>query len=93
MMLQTGITTRIAKPGDPVYFQTIFPIAQDNRIVIPMGIFVRGEIVSVRRPGRLSGRAELQLRVTSPTFRNGYVATVPAACAAASLGTRLRFKS
>lgn len=76
LMLQTGITTRTAKPGDSVYFQTTFPIAQENRIVIPMGTFVRGEIVSVKRPGRLKGRAELQMRITSLTFRNGYVVSL-----------------
>jgi hypothetical protein len=47
LMLQAGITTRTAKPGDAVYFQTTFPIAQDNRVVIPMGTFVRGELISV----------------------------------------------
>lgn len=78
LMLQSGITTRTAKPGDAVYFQTSFPIAQDNRIVIPMGTFVRGEIVSVKRPGRLKGRAELQMRITSLTFRNGYVVSLMA---------------
>jgi hypothetical protein len=72
LMLQAGITTRTAKPGDAVYFQTTFPIAQDNRVVIPMGTFVRGAIISVTRPGRLKGRAELQMRITSLTYRNGY---------------------
>jgi hypothetical protein len=78
LMLQAGITTRTAKPGDAVYFETTFPIAQDNRVVIPMGTFVRGEIVSVERPGRLKGRAELQMRITSLTYRNGYVVSLVA---------------
>jgi hypothetical protein len=73
LALQNGISTRNAKPGDSVYFQTTYPIAQDNRIVIPMGTFARAEVISVKRPGHFGGRAELQMRITSLTFVNGYV--------------------
>jgi hypothetical protein len=83
LVLQTGINTRTAKPGDSVYFQTVYPIAQNNRMVIPMGSFALGEVTSVKRPGRLNGRAELCMRITSITFPNGYV--VPLAAIPGSL--------
>ena len=78
LVLESGITTRTAKPGDSVYFQTTFPIAQDNRIVIPMGTFARAEVTEAKRAGHLKGRAELRMRITSLTFSNGYVASFAA---------------
>jgi hypothetical protein len=78
LVLENAISTRTAKPGDTVYFQTTYPIARDNRIVIPMGTFARAEIISIKRPGRLKGRAELQMRITSLTFSNGYVVSFAA---------------
>ena len=79
LSLQNGINTRTAKAGDSVYFQTIYPIAQNNRIVIPMGAYARGEVTSVTRPGRLKGRAELRMAITSITFPNGYIVSLVAA--------------
>src|SRR2546429_4300728 len=57
--LQNGITTRSAKPGDSVYLQTSFPVTIGNRIVIPVGSYLRGELVESKRPGRVKGRGEL----------------------------------
>jgi hypothetical protein len=73
LVLQNGISTRNAKPGDSVYLTTTYPIALDNRIIIPMGTFARAEVISVKRPGHFGGRAELQMRITSLTFTNGYI--------------------
>ena len=65
--------------GDPVYAQTSFPITQNNRIVIPPGTFVQGEIRRVQRPGKVKGRAELQMNFTSMIFPNGYTLMLPGA--------------
>lgn len=72
LMLRNGINTRTAKPGDAVYFETLYPISQNNRIAIPMGSFVRGEIVSAKRPGRIAGRGEFRIALEQMTFLNGY---------------------
>jgi hypothetical protein len=79
LTLKQGITTKSARPGDPVYAQTAFPITQDNRIVIPAGTFVQGEVRQVVRPGRVKGRAELQMSFTSMIFPNGYTVMLPGA--------------
>jgi len=72
LTLKQGITTKSARPGDPVYAQTAFPITQNNQIAIPAGTFVQGEVLRVVRPGRVKGRAELQMSFTSMIFPNGY---------------------
>jgi type IV secretion system protein VirB10 len=72
LTLENSLTTRNARPGDPVYFQTVFPIAIQNRIVIPVGSYVQGEIVEAQRPGKVKGTGEIRLRLNSMIFANGY---------------------
>lgn len=79
LTLKQGINTKSARPGDPVYAQTAFPITQKDQIVIPAGTFVQGEVRSVVRPGRVKGRAQLQMSFTSMIFPNGYTVMLPGA--------------
>lgn len=79
LTLKQGINSKNAKPGDPVYAQTAFPITQNDHIVIPAGTFVQGEVRSVVRPGRVKGRAQLQMSFTSMIFPNGYTIMLPGA--------------
>ncbi len=79
LTLKQGITSKNARPGDPVYAQTAFPITQNDQIVIPAGTFVQGEVRRVLRPGRVKGRAELQMSFTSMIFPNGYTILLPGA--------------
>jgi hypothetical protein len=72
VVLENGISTRGAKPGDSVYFHTSFPITQDNRIVIPVGSYLRGELVESKRPGKVKGRGEFRMRLNTLIFPNGY---------------------
>src|SRR4051812_31360416 len=37
LVLHNAVSTRNAKPGDPVYLETLFPIVIDDRILIPAG--------------------------------------------------------
>ena len=79
LTMKQGLTTKNARPGDPVYAQTSFPIVMNDRIAIPPGTFVQGEIRRVQRPGRVKGRAELQMSFTSMIFPNGYTLLLPGA--------------
>src|SRR5215469_10341221 len=79
LTLKQGINSKSARPGDPVYAQTAFPITQNDQIVIPAGTFVQGEVRRVVRPGHVKGRAELQMSFTSMIFPNGYTVLLPGA--------------
>src|SRR5260370_561488 len=72
VVLQNGISTRSAKPGDSVYLQTSFPITQSNRVVIPVGSYLRGALLESKRPGRVKGRGEFRLRLDTLILPNGY---------------------
>jgi len=70
--LENGISTGTAKPGDSVYFRTSFPITINNKVIIPVGSFLRGEITESKRPGRVKGKGELRLKLNTLVFPNGY---------------------
>lgn len=72
LILHNAVTTRNAKPGDPVYLETLFPVVIDNRILIPAGSYVQGEILEAKRPGKVKGTGEIRLRLNSMILPNGY---------------------
>ncbi len=72
LILHNAVTTRNAKPGDPVYLETLFPVVIDSRILIPAGSYIQGEITEARRPGRVKGTGEIRLRLNSMVLPNGY---------------------
>jgi hypothetical protein len=73
LILHNAVTTRNAKPGDPVYLETLFPIVIDNRILIPAGSYVQGEIQEAKRPGKVKGTGEIRMRLNSMILPNGYL--------------------
>lgn len=86
VVLQNGISTRSAKPGDSVYLQTSFPITINNRIVIPVGSYLRGELIDSKRPGRIKGRAEFRMRLNTLILPTGYTVDLNAAPRSADSG-------
>ena len=86
VVLENGISTRGAKAGDSVYFHTSFPITQNNRIVIPVGSYLRGELIESKRPGRVKGRGEFRMRLDTLIFPNGYTVDLNAAPRSADSG-------
>ena len=86
VVLENGISTRSAKPGDSVYFHTAFPITQNNRVVIPIGSYIRGELIQSKRPGRVKGRGEFRLRLDTLILPNGYTVNLNAAPHSADTG-------
>jgi type IV secretion system protein VirB10 len=88
VVLQNGISTRSAKPGDSVYLQTSFPITINNRIVIPVGSYLRGELLDSKRPGRIRGRGEFRMRLKTLILPTGYTVDLNAAPRSADSGGR-----
>jgi hypothetical protein len=86
VVLENGISTRNAKAGDSVYLRTSFPITQNNRVVIPVGSYVRGELLDSKRPGRVKGRGEFRMRLNTLIFPNGYTVNLIGAPRSADSG-------
>lgn len=79
LVLKHAINTKSAQPGDSVYCQTNFPVVADNRILIPAGTYVQGSITSVKRAGRVKGRAEVLMHFDTLIYPNGYTVSIPGA--------------
>ena len=77
LALKQAISTKTAKEGDPVYAETTFPFALNDRIVIPSGTYVQGKISHVKRGGRVKGRAEILIHFTSMIYPSGYTVMLP----------------
>lgn len=84
--LENGISTRSAKAGDSLYFRTVFPITKNNHVIIPVGSYLRGELLESKRPGRVKGRGEFRIRLDTLIFPNGYTVSLNAAPRSADTG-------
>jgi hypothetical protein len=73
LVLHNAVSTRVAQVGDPVYLETLFPILIDQRIVIPAGSYVSGEVTESKR-GRGHGQAEIAIKLDNLILPNGYEA-------------------
>jgi len=71
LALVNSLNTKYTAEGDRVYLETVFPITQNGRIVIPKGSYVSGTVTEVKRAGRMKGKAEMFLRFDSLTLPNG----------------------
>jgi hypothetical protein len=77
LALKSAINTKTAQQGDGVYLVSSFPVVGNSRIMIPVGVYVQGVVDRVQRPGRVKGRAQLDLHFTTMIFPNGQVVDVP----------------
>jgi type IV secretion system protein VirB10 len=69
--LLSGLNSKTAKVGNPVRLKTAFPVSVAERVVIPPGSYVTGTVARVERPGRIRGRAEIQIRFETLLLPNG----------------------
>jgi len=86
LVLHNAISTRSAQPGDPVYFETSFPVMLNGKVVVPAGSWVSGEVTESKRPGRVKGRAELMVRLNTLILPNAYMISLAASPGNAGTG-------
>jgi type IV secretion system protein VirB10 len=77
LSLKSGINTKTAQQGDGVYLVSAFPVVGATRVMIPVGVYVQGVVDRVVRPGRVKGRAQIDLHFTTMIFPNGSIVEVP----------------
>src|ERR1700730_7189858 len=76
LRIVNSISTRTAEEGNQVYLRTASPIAVDGRILVPEGSYVQGIVSHAKRSGRVSGRAELGIRIETLTLPGGKTARI-----------------
>jgi hypothetical protein len=76
LQLVNSVNTRTAQEGDYVYLRTASPIAGGGHILVPVGSYVQAVVSNAHRSGRVSGRAELAIRIETLTLPEGKVIRV-----------------
>jgi hypothetical protein len=76
LKLVNSISTRTAREGDFVYMKTATPIVVNGEFVVPVDSYVQGVVSHARRSGRVSGRAELAIRIENMTLPDGRMVRV-----------------
>jgi type IV secretion system protein VirB10 len=71
LRLTNSVDTKRSVAGDRVYLETAAPVFLNGRLIIPQGSFVIGSITEAQRPGRVKGKAALNLRFETITLPNG----------------------
>jgi hypothetical protein len=70
MTLSTQLTAKDTRPGTIVQAVTSFPVTVGSQVVIPVGTYVQGSVVSVKK--RSSTGPRVQIHFTGLLFGNGY---------------------
>src|ERR1700730_2724683 len=73
LRMENSLSTRTAREGDYVYLRTASPISLDGKIVVPVGSYVQGVVAQSKRSGRVTGRAQLAIRLETLTLAQGRV--------------------
>jgi len=66
LVLLTGLSTSVAKEGDPFYAEVAEALYLGNQLLLPAGTKVRGEVGSILRPKRFAmfrGQAAMNLYI------------------------------
>jgi len=79
MVLESPLHTTSGTAGSGLYLETLFPVIQENRVVIPAHTHVQGEVKANRRPGHFNRSAEFGFRFTSLVFPNNHTAAITGA--------------
>jgi hypothetical protein len=73
LRMVNSVGTRTAQVGDYVYLRTESPLTAGGRIIVPTESYVQGVVSHTQRSGRISGRAELSIRLETLTLPGGKV--------------------
>lgn len=71
VQLERGLSTETARPGDQFHARLSVPVTFDDRIAIPVGTYLIGQVDEVTRPGRLKGKGEIVLSFDTVIFPDG----------------------
>jgi hypothetical protein len=71
LKMVNSISTRTALEGTQVYLQTASPISDGHNVIVPVGSYVQGTVLVSKRSGKVSGRAQLAIRLEVLTLPSG----------------------
>jgi len=93
MVLETNLSTKANKVGDPFRGRLVIPVFANEREALPVGTVVEGKLASLQAPGRVRGSAEMQLRPEKFILPDGRDFTLAATLTDAQTGDDLKVDS
>jgi type IV secretion system protein VirB10 len=69
--LERSLSTRTAQAGDKFYGTVAVPVTLDDRIIIPVGSYIIGQVDASRKPGRVKGAGEIGLKFDTVILPDG----------------------
>ena len=79
MILRSPLRTTSGTEGSGIYLDVLYPVIQDNRVVIPAHTQVQGIVDGNQRPGHVQRTAEFRFRFTSLIFPNSNTVSIDGA--------------
>jgi len=76
MVLKSPLHTTSGTAGSGLYLETLYPVIQGNRVVIPAHTQVQGVVEANKRPGHVNRVSEFRFRFTTLIFPNNAVAPI-----------------
>jgi hypothetical protein len=76
MVLKSPLHTTSGTAGSGLYLETLYPVVQGNRVVIPARTQVQGIVEADKRPGHINRVSEFRFRFTTLIFPNNLVAPI-----------------
>ena len=62
VVLETNLSTKTSKAGDAFRARLVIPVFANEREALPVGTVIEGKLATLETPGRVKGKAEMQLR-------------------------------
>jgi len=73
LRMVNAVSTKTAREGDYIYMRTATPIVAEGSVVVPTDSYVQGVVTHSKRSGRVTGVAELSIRIDNLTLPSGKV--------------------
>ena len=86
LRMVNAVSTRTAREGDYVYLRTATPIVANGSIVVPSDSYAQGVVTHTKRSGRVTGSAELGIRIENLTLPSGKVIRIAPSLASVDSG-------
>ena len=90
VVLETTLSTRDSKAGDPFRARLAYAVFANEREVLPIGTVMEGKVVNLKGPGRVAGKPEIQLRPEKLVLPDGDTVLLTAAITGAQGGDNLK---
>jgi hypothetical protein len=93
VVLETHLNTKDSKAGDKFKSRLVMPVFLNEQEALPVGGVVEGTVVRVQGPGRVAGKAEMQLRPEKITLPSGDVLALSATITGGTAGENTKVES